>query len=359
MALPVWTIVLTDLSFVPLGEVLNASDRQFIFTRNSVPQVKFTLRMDNPLALLAANCECYVKVYRDNVLQFFGPMIAVEESGTMDTGTFACTAMGQAWILQHHIVGQSVTGTKFGTLTDRAQIARALILEAATLSDLHITTDSDSYSGSTAVYQAGPYKNLMTCINELSNLLDGFDWVVNPTEPITFGGRTTIGQWMARPILGTTRSEAIFEFGTGRNNIAEYKLQTDRSTQVNWIFNPGEGSQRPVVQNDIPSITKWTRLEDVVELGLEDQDMRQSLVDEHIRVRSQPRRTVLFTPVPTDGTSRVPEFSADYNVGDTVIARAAVQGNVRFNGEFRIYGISVSLDDNGQEAVQLTLTDEG
>jgi hypothetical protein len=354
-----WTIVLTDLSFNELGQVRNASDRQFTFARSASTQVRFGMRMDNPLAKYVADLECYVKLYRDKELMCFGPMVNSEEKGDDSGGSWSCTAMSQEWIFNQRVVGKSQLGTRFKTLTDRATIAMQLITEADGDDHHHIYLDSASYSGSTTTYVAGPYKKLATCIAEQANLLDGFDWQVIPAEPWSIGGVTYIGTWSARPLIGSTRPEAIFEYGVGKANISEYSLQTDRSTQANKVYNPGTGAQELVSQLDSTSITKWGLMEDVADLQLRDKDMRQKLVDEHINVRKNPRRVVTFTPVPVDGTTRVPVFGQDYEVGDTVTARAAIGNSVRFNGEFRVYGVQVNLDGNGVEALQLTLTDEG
>lgn len=352
-----WQFIITDLSLNPVGEVLNfvGDSRSLSFGLRTLPQSRFQVRMDNPLAEQLASAECYLKVYRDKSLQFFGPVISTEEVGNDQITSLAVTAAGQAWVFTERLVGKSNIGTKFTSLTDRAEIARQLIEEANTDSTTRVRTDPLSYSGSTATYQAGPYKKLSVCIGELSNLLDGFDWKVIPQEP---DGSGNIGVWYANPTLGTARPEAIFEYGVGRHNIADYKVQVTRDTQANRVWNPGTGLQSALSQSDAVSIAKWGLLEDVADLQLSDNDLRQKLVDEHVNVRKNPRRVVTFTPHVSDGTTRVPQFLEDYDVGDVVVARAA-QGNVvRFNGDFRVYGAEVNLDRNGTERVTLTLTDD-
>lgn len=352
-----WRFIITDLSLNPVGEVLNfvGDSRTLSFGLRTLPQARFQVRMDNPLAEQLASVECYLKVYRDSSLKFFGPVISSEEVGNDQITSLSVTAAGQAWVFTERIVGKSNTGTKFTTLTDRAEIARQLIEESNTSGTTRILTDPLSISGSTTTYQAGPYKKLSTCIGELSNLLDGFDWKVVPQEP---DGSGNIGLWTAKPILGVAQPEAIFEYGIGRHNVADYKVQTSRDTQANKMYNPGAGLQSAVTQSDAVSIAKWGLLEDVADLQLSDDTLRQKLVDEHVNVRTNPRRVVTFTPHVDDGTSRVPSFLEDYDVGDVIVARAA-QGNVvRFNGDFRVYGAEVSLDRNGTERVTLTLTDD-
>ena len=45
-------------------------------------------------------------------------------------------------------------------------------------------------------------------------------------------------------------------------------------------------------------------------------------------------------------------------VGDTVTGRATALGTVRFNGTFRVYGVEVTIDENGRETIQPTLVPE-
>lgn len=43
-----------------------------------------------------------------------------------------------------------------------------------------------------------------------------------------------------------------------------------------------------------------------------------------------------------------PSYGTDFVVGDYVTGRAQVDGEVRFNGTFRIYGVEISIDENGK-----------
>lgn len=353
-----YRFILTDLNFSPIGEVLRfTGDRTINFgtIRQPVPQVQFQVRMDNPMSEALALTECYLKVYKDDDLKVFGPVVAAEEVGARNGASLAVTAAGQAWVFQHRLAGKSPGGQAYTTLTDRAEIGRQLILTSNTDAPLHIDTDTASFSGSTATYLAGPYKQLSVCLAELSNLLDGFDWRVDPRE---VDGSGNIGTWTARPTLGVARPNVIFEYGVGRHNIADYKMQIARESQANQVFNPGTTAHK--VATDAPSRAKWGLMEASADLQLNDEAMRQKLVDEHIRVRKNPRRVITFTPhIATKNTGRVPVYGVDYELGDIVVARAVLGRSVRFNGDFRVYGVQVSIDKNGIEQVTLTLTDDG
>ena len=61
-----------------------------------------------------------------------------------------------------------------------------------------------------------------------------------------------------------------------------------------------------------------------------------------------------FTPAVGVG----PEFNVDYEVGDVVTARAQTDAGTRFNAAFRVYGVEVTLDDEGQASYELNLVPE-
>lgn len=98
--------------------------------------------------------------------------------------------------------------------------------------------------------------------------------------------------------------------------------------------------------------------EEVIEADLADADLRQLLVDEHVAVRTGPRNVFVFQPHVNDDTGRVPSFLEDYDIGDIIRGRVNDSNLVVLDGLVRVYGAVVELDDEGTEAVTLTLVDE-
>lgn len=412
--MPRWQFELTDNAFNPIGEILNASDRKVAIPLNGMPSMSLAMRMDNPLADYLGQSAGYVKGYRDDVLRFFGPVISAEESLDSEHQTIAVNAVGVGWMLQKRLAGKSATGTVFAGPIDRAQLIKQLIdtanAEAVVgvwdgetgISTGSITGAASPYvpQGSGGVvfksfwgggggettagrpqsgagtanisaastisnYTAGPYKPIMECLRDMSVGVEGFDWEIIPFDNFTAGvvASQKIGEFRAYPIIGTQRQEAIFEYGTGRNNIMAYKRMVTRDGQANRVYhNAPAGPDAPgyptVSAINAQSVRDWRLLEDLANADLLEPALRQNLVNEHVRIRSLPRQVLEFQPHLVDPYGRVPNYGVDYREGDNVQARIVYDGRVKMQAWMRVYGVSFDIDNLGMERTTLTLTDE-
>jgi hypothetical protein len=76
------------------------------------------------------------------------------------------------------------------------------------------------------------------------------------------------------------------------------------------------------------------------------QELRWQLIQEHVRVRKNPRQVIQFTPI---------AFGSDFDIGDIVTFRAAVQGEAWIDATFRVYRADVTIDPEGAERVTLSV----
>jgi hypothetical protein len=74
-------------------------------------------------------------------------------------------------------------------------------------------------------------------------------------------------------------------------------------------------------------------------------------VNFHVAIRKNPRVITTVTPVANARPSPISDFTS----GDTIRARAVVNGSVRFDQQFRIWGMSFDIDDMGNEKCELEL----
>jgi hypothetical protein len=88
--------------------------------------------------------------------------------------------------------------------------------------------------------------------------------------------------------------------------------------------------------------------------GVFDPGIRNEIGDEHLKYRKVAREVVTFTP----SLNARPEPFVHYDVGDWVRARADVEGSTRFDAMFRIWGLTLDVDNNGNESVELKLVNE-
>lgn len=361
-----WRFVLADVNFVPVGEILNASERKVAIPLSKFDTLSFRVRLDNPLTDPLMTTAGFIKGYRNGVPRFFGPIVSAEEAGDNTGATAAINAVGAGWMFQKRIVGKSAQGTPFTSLTDRAVIAGTLLTTADSEGATGISIDAGNSAASAVTYLAGPYKTLYDTVTELAAGFDGFDWRVLPIDNYAAGAVTgsKIGLFYARPLIGTPQPEAVFEWGTGRRNIASYTRTVSRDTQANKVYHiasPGpDAPGYPVISAiDPTSISNYGLLEDLAQADLLDAGMRTQLVEEHIRVRSTPRQIIQFTPhIDPGNTGRLPNYGVDYDVGDTVRARIAFEGVTRVDAAVRVWGVTFDIDSNGVERTSTVLAEE-
>ena len=370
-----WRFVLTDAQHRPVGEILNAGDRQVALPLNKLDTLSFKVRGDNYLADELLSCEGFIKGYRNGLIVYHGPIISAEETGDANGVSIAVNSAGAGWILTKRLAGKSSTGTVFSTPTDRAQIVKQLIQTADTegaafdpngVTGIDVTTQP-IVAASAVTYIAGPFRPISEIVTELATTMDGFDWRILPVDNFFNGGVTSpyIGQFFAQPLLGTDEPNVVFEYGAGRNNIASYTRTINRDTQANRVFHftsngPDAFGYPTVSAIDASTITDWGLLEDLAQADLLDLGLRQSLVQQHVNVRKFPRQIIQFDPhIDPRSIGRVPQYGSDYTVGDSVRARAVYAGNLRFDAMMRVWGVQFTIDNNGVEKTTLTLADEG
>lgn len=364
-----WTFVLTDLSFVPQGEMLNLSDVSIKLPLNALDTLTFNMRLDNPFALQIADCEGYIKAYRDGELRFFGPILSVDESGNANGAQLVVNAMSQGWIFSKRITGRSSTGTMYFS-DDRRYIMSQILATENTHEDMHIQEENAPAAPTPtalAQYTAGPYKYVSQCLVELTTGLDAFDWRVFPVENFEDNEITSskIGSFISSDLMATYQPEAVFEWGTtGRYNASEYTRRVSRTDQINvgiHIAPAGpDAPGYPTVYWPVPSAgsdsrSKWGLLEGVVDGDLTSLALRTQLAQEHFNVRNQPRKLVNITPHIADRNRRMPEYGTDYSVGDLVRVRSVYNGSERFNGWARVWAVEFAVSKEGTERVTLTL----
>lgn len=364
-----WSFVLTDRTYKPVGEILNAQERKVANPLSKLDTASLKVRLDHPLADALLSCKGYLKAYRNGALRFMGPMVSAEESVDAQSATIAVNAVGTGWYFTKRLVGKSATGTIFSTLTDRAEIVRLLLAAINTENDTGVATTAAVSAASAVTYIAGPYRPLLDVLNELASAYDGFDWRVLPVETYANGAvtGTSMGTFTAAPVIGIdSTASAVFEYGTGRSNVESYKRTLSREGQANQVYHVANGGgvagAYPVVSAiDATSVSDWRLLEDLAQADLLDPTMRAQLVSEHVRVRKQPRQVIEFVPssqLSGLGDHRVPNPGTDFDVGDVVTGRARYGTSTRFDGAFRVYGLSFDIDDLGNEKTTVTTVEE-
>jgi hypothetical protein len=359
-----WSWQLTDSGFNPVGELVNAKEMKLSLPLNKINTASFNVRLDHPLASNLSTDLGYLKIYREKSLLFFGPLITVAEVGEGDNATMQVNASGPEWIFSQRLCGRGATGTKLVGSEPRSAKFVVQLAARNTDGETHIDYTTGPISGgSTAIYETTPYRTLAEQLNDMSNTAEGFDWEVYPIENFEDGvvTGTKIGRLVTANEITIEQPSTVFEWGAGRNNIASFTRNIDRSTMTNRAWNiSAAGPEAPgaptVSAESAESIAKYGLQEALISAAILNTTLRQLLVNENIEVRKNPRQTIVFQPVIDNGSGRVPVLGKDYKVGDTVRVRLVLNGSPHFDAMVRVWGAEYALDENLKETQVLTLS---
>lgn len=364
-------VIVTDTDGTPLGEVQNLDDRKIGIRLRRATTCSFTvplkakmadaLRGDVVIKLYETDPELIPLIGTDTIQWFSGPVQSAQEVASSQQGSLAVIATSPSGELEDRLCGKSLTGVSFPQGTKRAAAAVSLL---ATTNQESPTLLRPGAIGDTAALPAGgvgpwQYKPISEAITALSSPLDGFDWLDRPVEP----GRDALGPycglldvWAAK---GQRRPNAIFEYGTGRGNISSYAFSTTRVGMLNQAFSLPPGfpdniadGDKVLTRLDTASRTEYRLREQVIASDLTVAALRQQLIDEHVRVRKQPRQLITMQPLPhgrqiAGRRIGVPRLGVDYDFGDIIEFRAVKYGRVRFDGLCRLYGADIALSKTG------------
>lgn len=359
-----WRLFLSDFDGNQLGEVVNAHDRVINRALNGISSARFTVRGDHHLAPSINSEEgLLLRAYdNSNVLRFHGAIRTVEDVVRGSDYSVTCTFADAGVILDGRF---DSTISIFHPTQDTGRAAWLCAKQRqdhATKYGISMGVIGDSESGSTVPWQEEPYMHALQTIVELSESAAGFDWYINPIERTIVSGDACIGAWVLDGVIGTSKPNAIFEWGTGTNNIQDWNRTKDWTKLLNIALSiTGEqdpkdstGTRIQIQASDATSATTYGEHFDVIEsFGIEDTGLRQELVDAHVAVRANPRQ--IYTLSPTSALIAQPTFGVDYFLGDLVRFRAMYNGTTLFDGQVRVYSVEITIDDNGQELIKPTV----
>jgi hypothetical protein len=369
-----WKFILTDLQGNVHGEVRQASSRNVTLPHLRIPSASFTMPLWDSLATTVMDTDCLLKCYRDDALAFHGPVITAEEQGSVGSQTVQVTAAGPYWRLTKRLIPASKTSGGFAqgsasSLIDLGTIARTILTDVngEQFTGIDLGTHAASTSGWIGRWLL---KNAAEGIAELAAGLSSFEFRVRPTEGAVYPNPgqnwQRIGLFDVAPLLGQSRPDAVFEYGTSRANVESYtRTKTrdgiltsafvsvsgwpdtvERDASGNVLYSPVQ--RRP----DSAALSNRGLYEEVInDAGVLDNAFREKIGDFHVNLRKNPRERILFKPA----INAKPSPLVDYEPGDTVRARAVVRGSLRFDALFRIWGITFDVDENGNENVELEL----
>lgn len=368
-----WALILCELDGTALGEIRDAHDVEISQRLSQIGTLSFRLRSDNALAdaLLdpvgvTTTGTVLVKAYLNGVLRQVYEITTVEEVGESLGASVAVTcAEACLWRLSHRLVGKSVDGWLPSTGTVAAVAAAAIRRVNATSGtdgggDTGLRVGVALSSEPVALSEPLRFTPVLEVITQLASAGSGFEYRVDPVEPVADSSGTALGVFNAADAIGTSRPEVVLEYGTPRGNLGGYRriVSRDQLATVGWSLPDGfpQAAAAPVLTTPASPDTGPTRHEATVTSGVATADVRRLVLSEQIAVRQSARQLIELTPAST-----APVAGLAYDVGDVITARAVdpAGGTVRFDALFRVYGISWSVSDVGVCTVTLTVVPDG
>lgn len=203
-------------------------------------------------------------------------------------------------------------------------------------------------------YDSGAIKITADAVEDLGG---GFDFEVAPLADST-GQGSTLGRLDVYTRQGIRQAGAIFGYGDGTvGNCKDANRQTLKP--INYVIVTGdEGTVG--FGYDLASIQKfgqWFATDSLTGVT----DVKLLAATAQSMVRSAPETVISIQPDPTivggDGNPLVPMPGVHYWLGDNVIASVR-KGAFVYDGEPRIDGIEIKIDDEGYEVEHaLTIAD--
>lgn len=187
-----------------------------------------------------------------------------------------------------------------------------------------------------------------------------FDYEIAPANPATAPPK--IGTLNVKQRIGTVKSNVVFTYP---DNVKSFQRTVDRDGLANraWSLGNPDAGTNSVKGEDIASQAVRGLYETIV-TDAQDQNeaVRLAFAQLNATVRKQAKQIITFEPDFSDPNT--PQFLTDWILGDTVIFRATVNGQVvvgpRHSGDpdfgFRIYTVDITLTDEGAESIKPGVT---
>jgi len=152
---------------------------------------------------------------------------------------------------------------------------------------------------------------------------------------------------------GDNKTDVYFGFGWGPDNLRAFSKNTQTSEIANNLIGRSNGISPVLVATDGESLSEYGLFEGILNLNqnaASSDTLGYYTAAEYI-FKSRPFISYSVTPYPYTINSSVPEPFVDYNIGDQVQFRAIKEPRIDESGAFRIFGMNVSIDEEGNENI--------
>jgi hypothetical protein len=177
-------------------------------------------------------------------------------------------------------------------------------------------------------------------LQELSDIEAGFDYEVDPVTRAV-----NLYAWDSY----ADRTDIRMGYNTGAKDLKNVTWQEDASKTCNFMGIVSLGA--PVFVDDPTSMDKYGNYEEYNSLSNANQNILQPYGVAELVIRSRPLVTYTLTPSPRTANRGGPSLFDDFNIGDKVYWSAKKDHVTIIGQAIRVFGATVSLDDNDNETV--------
>jgi hypothetical protein len=152
---------------------------------------------------------------------------------------------------------------------------------------------------------------------------------------------------------GSVKSDVWFGFNWGPENIQNFSNQISTADLANYLVGRASATTPQAIYSDNESINSYGIFEDSLNITLKTSstEVLAFYTAAEYFFRSMPDRSHTISPYPYTIGSSVPEPFEAYNIGDIVKFRAVREPRVDIEGSFRVFGISLSISNDGNENI--------
>lgn len=152
---------------------------------------------------------------------------------------------------------------------------------------------------------------------------------------------------------GSKKENVYFAFNWGPSNVESFTQSTSTSELANNLIGRATGVSPVMLATASGSLDKYGLFESVVNLNqaAPNSNSLQYYTAAEYLFTSTPDVSYSITPFPFTVDSSIPEPFVDYDIGDQVKFRARKDPRINVSGSFRIFGINVSITDDGNEII--------
>lgn len=337
-----WLYELVSLAGVPLAE-LEARDRSLTLVRNDAGQATFSLTLAEAARLLPALAvgEADLRVSRDGVALFRGPILGASARPEQAGGTVAFTAVG-IWAL----FADRYTDAPYSILaTEQTMVAWTLIAnsQARVGGDLGVLAGALPASRALDVVEWQTPSTVKSAVEGLAQAPNGFDFAVTPQGT---GWRFDAFY----PVQGSARG-LVLERGRNLRAGGEVAFDAGSGRLVTDARAIGQGGVW-VDAEDTAARARFRRREAVVTVDGSDASSALVLGD-----RAGAALVRAVRPLPRlELVPGAPDADLDHVAIGDVVEVSIREGWLSLVGDYRVEAIEARPDDGDPEALTLTVS---